>query len=84
VALEDVTAGSSGLDVVGGPGHVSWLTVGAAARAAWSLRRWATLFLRPGVTLTTSRPTFTIDGVGPLYQVPFVAGGVEVGCEWTF
>ncbi len=84
VALEDVTAGGSGPDVVGGTGHVSWLTVGVAARAGWSLRRRAALFLRPGVTFTTSRPTFAIDGVGPLYQVPLVAGGVEVGCEWIF
>lgn len=84
VALEDVTVGSSGPDVVGGPGHVAWLTVGVAVRAGWSLRRWATLFVRPGVTLATSRPIFAIDGVGPLYQVPRAAGGVEVGSEWIF
>jgi hypothetical protein len=84
LALEDVTADGSGPDVVGGAGHVSWLTMGVAVRAGWSLRRWATLFLRPGVTVTTSRPKFAIDGVGPLYQVPLVAGGVEVGCEWIF
>ena len=76
--------GSSGPDVVGGPGHVSWLTVGVGAEAGWSPRSWATLFVRPGLALTTSRPTFAIDGVGPLYQVPLVAGGVEVGCEWIF
>jgi len=84
VALEDVTAGSSGPDVVGGPGHVSWLTAGAGVRAEWSLRRWATLFLRPDVAFTTSRPTFSIDGVGPLYQVPRVSVGGEIGCEWIF
>jgi hypothetical protein len=84
VALEDVSAGGTGPDVVSGSGHVSWLTVGVAARAGWSMRRWATLFLAPRVTLTTSRPTFAIDGVGPLYQVPRVAGGAEVGCEWIF
>jgi hypothetical protein len=55
-----------------------------AARAGWSLRRWTTLFVRPGVTLTTSRPTFAIDGLGPLYKVPLVAGRVEVGSEWVF
>ncbi len=84
VALEDVSAGGSGPDVVGGSGHVGWLTVGVAARAGWAMRRWATLFLAPGMTLTTSRPRFAIDGVGPLYQVPLVAGGAEVGCEWIF
>ncbi len=84
MTLEDVSAGGSGPDIVAGSGHVRWLTVGVAARAGWSMRKWATLFLRPGVTFTTSRPTFSIDGVGPLYQVPLVAGGAEVGCEWIF
>jgi hypothetical protein len=84
VTLEDVTSSRSGPDVVGGPGHVTWLTVGVAARAGWALRRWAALFVRPGATFTTSRPTFAIDGVGPLYQVPLVAGGAEVGCKWIF
>ncbi len=82
VTFEDVSAGGSGPDVVSGSGHVRWLTVGVAARAGWSVRKWATVFVRPGVTFTTSRPTFAIDGVGPLYQVPLVAGGAEVGCEW--
>jgi hypothetical protein len=84
VTFEDVSASGSGPGVVSGSGHVRWLTVGVAARAGWSVRKWATLFVRPGVTFTTSRPTFAIDGVGPLYQVPLVAGGAEVGCEWIF
>jgi hypothetical protein len=84
VSLEDVTSSGSGPDVAGASGHVRWLTMGLAARAGWSLRRWAALFVRPGLTFTTSRPTFTINGVGPLYQVPFAAGGAEVGCEWIF
>jgi hypothetical protein len=48
------------------------------------LTRWATLFLRPIVSFTTSRPTFAIDGVGPLYKVPLAAAGVQVGSEWIF
>jgi hypothetical protein len=82
VTLEDVTAGGSGPQVAGGPGHVDWLTVGIAARGEWSFSGWGALFLRPSLTLNTSRPTFAIDGVGPLYQVPLATVGVEVGCEW--
>jgi hypothetical protein len=84
VALEDVTADGSGADVVGQQGHVSWMTLGVGAQAAWSFRRWAALFLRPSLRLTTSRPTFTIEGVGPLHQVPFASAGGEMGCEWIF
>jgi hypothetical protein len=84
IALEDVTAQGSGPDVVGGPGHTTWVTAGLAGRAAWDLRRWATLFIRPSVTLSTSRPTFAIESVGSLYQVPPVAAGLELGCEWIF
>ena len=36
------------------------------------------------VSFTTSRPTFAIDGVGPLYKVPLAAVGVQVGSEWIF
>jgi hypothetical protein len=82
MTFEDVTARGTGPDIVGGPGHTSWLTVGVAARAEWSLRRWAAFFLRPGLTFTTSRPTFAIGGVGSLYQVPLAAVGVDIGCEW--
>jgi len=82
VTLENVTASGTGPDVVGGTGHTTWLTVGVAARAQWSLGGWAALFVRPSLTLTTSRPTFAIDGVGPLYQVPLAAVGVQIGCEW--
>ena len=82
--LENVTATGAGPDVTGGPGHVSWLAMGVAARVAWALGGWAALFLRPSLTFTTSRPTFAIDGVGPLYEVPVAALGVQMGWEWIF
>jgi hypothetical protein len=82
VTLEDVTATGTGPDVVGGPGHASWLTVGVGARAQWSFVGWAALFLQPSVTFTTSRPTFAIDSVGSVYQVPVAAVGIQIGCEW--
>jgi hypothetical protein len=81
-AIEDVTAQGAGPDVVGDSGHVTWLTVGLAVRAGWSLSRWAAVFLRPSLTFNTSRPTFAIDGVGPMYQVPLASVGVDLGCEW--
>jgi hypothetical protein len=84
VTLEDVTADSSGADVMDRQGRVSWLTVGLGARAGWSLAAWEVLFLRPTVSFTTSRPTFAIDGFGALYKVPLTAVGVELGSEWIF
>ena len=66
--LEDVTAESSGTLIVDRQGHVSWLALGLGAQARWSLAKWAALFLRPTVSFTTSRPTFAIDGYGPLYK----------------
>jgi hypothetical protein len=82
--FEDVTSDGSGGGVVDRQGHVSWLTLGFGVRASWLLARWAALFLRPTVNLTTSRPTFAIDGVGPLYKVPLAAVGLQVGSEWIF
>jgi hypothetical protein len=82
--LEDVSADGSGPEVTDGSGHVSWLTLGLAARVAWALGGWAALFLRPSLAFTTSRPTFAIDGVGPLYRVPVAALGVQMGWEWIF
>jgi hypothetical protein len=82
--LENVTADGSGPEVTGGSGHVSWLTLGLAARVAWALGGWAALVLRPSLTFNTSRPTFAIDGVGALYQVPVAALGVQIGWEWIF
>jgi hypothetical protein len=82
IGLEDVSAAGSGPEIVGGPGHATWLTLGLAARAEWSPFGWAALFLQPSVTLTTSRPVFAIDSVGTLYQVPLAAVGVQIGCEW--
>lgn len=82
--FEEVTADGSGGGVVDRQGHVSWLTLGFGARAGWLLTRWATLFIRPIVSFTTSRPTFAIDGVGPLYKVPLAAVGVQIGSEWIF
>jgi hypothetical protein len=82
LTLEDVTARGTGPAIVGGPGHASWLTVGLAARAAWAMRRWAAFFVRPSLAFTTSRPTFAIDGVGPVYHVPLAAVGIDIGCEW--
>jgi hypothetical protein len=84
MTLEDVTADGSGSDVVDRQGHVSWLALGLGLRAGLSLSRLVTLFLRPTVSFTTSRPTFAIDGVGPLYKVPLAAVGVEMGSEWIF
>jgi hypothetical protein len=84
MTLEDVTADSSGTNLVDSQGHVSWLTIGLGAHVGFSAARLLTLFLRPSVSLTTSRPTFAIDGYGPLYKVPPAAVGVEVGSEWIF
>jgi hypothetical protein len=82
LSLEDVSANATGPDVVGADGQATWLTVGVAARAAWSIERWAEVFVRPRAAITTARPTFAIDGIGSLYQVPLVSGGVDLGCEW--
>ncbi|HSY22062.1 MAG TPA: hypothetical protein VK841_08115 [Polyangiaceae bacterium] len=82
LTLEDVSAHGTGPEIVGADGHATWLTIGVAARAGWSIQRWAHVFLRPHLALTTSRPTFAIDGVGSLYQVPLVSAGVDLGCEW--
>jgi hypothetical protein len=82
LTLEDVSAHGTGPEIVGADGHATWLTIGVAARAGWSIQRWAQVFLRPRLALTTSRPTFAIDGVGSLYQVPLVSAGVDLGCEW--
>jgi hypothetical protein len=84
MTLEDVTADSTGPNLVDSQGHVSWLTMGLGAHVGFSPARLLTLFLRPSVSLTTSRPTFAIDGYGPLYKVPLAAVGVEVGSEWIF
>jgi carbohydrate-selective porin OprB len=84
MTLEDVTADSTGTDVVDRQGHVSWLALGLGVRAGVSPSRLVTLFLRPSASFTTSRPTFAIDGFGPLYKVPFAAVGVEMGSEWIF
>jgi hypothetical protein len=84
LTLEDVTAAGIGPFVTGAPGHATWLTVGVAARGQWWLRRWVALFLRPSLTFTTSRPTFAIESVGPVYRVPPAAVGVQIGCEWMF
>ena len=84
MTLEDVTADSSGTSIVDSQGHVSWLTMGLGAHVGYAPARLLTLFLRPSVSLTTSRPTFAIDGYGPLYKVPLAAVGVEVGSEWIF
>jgi hypothetical protein len=82
VRLEDVTARGSGPRVAPESRPIAWLSVGAAARARWSIAPWAALFARPSVLFATSRPTFAIDGVGPLYQVPVAAVSLELGCEW--
>ncbi len=83
VTLEDVTARGTGPGVGGGPGHTTWLAAGMAVGAKWSLSGWAALFLRPSLTFATSRPTFAVDGVGPIYHVPLASVGVQVGSEWT-
>ncbi|MGH7434500.1 MAG: hypothetical protein ACRENE_02415 [Polyangiaceae bacterium] len=84
MTLEDVTADSSGIGIADRQGHVDWLALGLGARVRWSFATWAALFLRPSVSFTTSRPTFTIEGYGPLYKVPLAALSVQVGPEWTF
>jgi hypothetical protein len=84
MTLEDVTADSSGMDVMDRQGHVSWLALGLGARGGVSLTRLVTLFFRPSVSFTTSRPSFAIDGFGSLYKLPFAAVGVEIGAEWIF
>jgi hypothetical protein len=82
LALEDLTASGTGPNVTSESGHASWITAGVAGRAGWAPVAWASVFVRPSVTITTSRPTFAIDGVGSLYQVSLVAVGLDVGCEW--
>jgi hypothetical protein len=82
LAVEDVSARGAGPDVVGDSGHATWLTAGFGGRAGWSLTSWAVLFLRPSLTFNTSRPTFAISGIGPLYQVPLASVAVDLGCEW--
>jgi hypothetical protein len=84
MALEDVTADGSGAGVTDTRGHVDWVTVGLGVRAGLSLSRSVALFVRPALSVTTSRPTFAIDGFGPLYQVPPAAVGVGIGSEWIF
>ena len=84
MTLEDMTASGTGPDVVAGSGHTTWVALGVAARAEWSLRGWAALFVRPSLTFATSRPIFAIESVGPVYQVPLAAVGAQVGCEWIF
>jgi hypothetical protein len=82
LAIEDVSAHGGGPEIVGADGHATWLTIGVAGRAGWPIQRWAQVFLRPRLAFSTSRPTFAIDGVGSVYQVPIVSGGIDLGCEW--
>jgi hypothetical protein len=82
LTLEDVTANGTGPGVVGRAGHIAWMRVGIAARAEWSPSPWTALFIRPSLAINTSRPTFAIDAVGPLYQTPLAAVGIDLGCEW--
>jgi hypothetical protein len=82
--VENVTASASGPDITQSQSDVVWLTVGAAGRANWFFRDWGALFIGPNVMLATSRPTFIVDGVGPIYKVPPASLGVDMGCEWSF
>jgi hypothetical protein len=82
LALEDVTARGTGQYVTPHSAEAIWLTVGLGASARWSPRPWTSLFVRPRLAFSTTRPTFEIDGVGPLHQVPPVTVGVDIGCEW--
>ena len=82
LVLVDVTASGTGPEVVAGPGHLSWLTVDLAVRAGWGASEWAKRFIHPRLTFTMFRPTFAIDGVGSLYQVPLATAGLDLGCEW--
>jgi hypothetical protein len=80
--LENVAAQGIGPQVSGGPGRESWLALGLSVRAAWAPAGWASVFLRPSLTFNTARPTFVLEGVAPLYQVPLATVGVDLGCEW--
>jgi hypothetical protein len=82
LALEYVTAQGTGPEVVGGPGRFAWITAGLAARARWSPARRTALFLRTSLALGTSRPTFAIDAVGPVFRVAAAAAGLDMGLEW--
>ena len=85
LAVEDVTAtGTGARDLVGGPGHPTWMTVGVAARARWAPSRWSAFFVQPRVALNASRPTYMIEGVGTLYSTPLATVGMDLGCEWIF
>ena len=66
----------------GGPGRKGWAAIGVGLRAAWAPAHWASVFLRPSLTFNTERPTFDLQGVAPLYQVPLATVGVDLGCEW--
>jgi hypothetical protein len=82
VRFEDVTAGGTGPQVVPKPGPTPRVTVGVAAQARWSIGSWAAVVARPSVAFATSRPSFSIAGVGPLYQVPLAGFALDLGCEW--
>jgi hypothetical protein len=84
VRLEDVTASGTGPDVVAQSSHSDWFSAGVAARARWSVQPWMSVFLRPSLAFATSRPTFAISAVCPVYQIPIAAGAFDIGCEWIF
>ncbi len=80
--LEDVSARGTGPDILTSTGQRAWMTVGIAANARWSLGAWMALYVRPGVAFATTRPPFSIAGIGPLYQVPIAAVAFNIGWEW--
>ncbi len=82
VSVDDVTARGTGAQVVSATRDTAWLSAGAELAGFWHLNRWAALVLGVGGRFATSRPRFTIDGFGDVYQVSPAALTVFLGCEW--
>ena len=80
--LENVMAQGAGPDVVPESGSATWLALGAGVQARWWVSRWAAVFLTPSAAISTSHPTFTIDGVGVIHRVPFGSVSATLGCQW--
>ena len=82
VSFEHARAAGVGSNVAPESQQINWWAPGAGAQARGYFSRWFAMTLSVDGIIETSRPRFSISGVGLVRQVAPVAATVMLGPEW--
>lgn len=82
VSAEHLRASGTGPYVRAANASATWLAAGAGVQVRYLLTPWLNVLCGADLKLQTARPRVSIEGIGPLAELGWLAAELSLGGEW--